>query len=87
MSIHQLILNPKMAGGERGQFDPPPCGFSQNMFLIDRKEGRESENLIINIAICHVFSENFTEIPHIIQKIWRSSPSILTNFSVFFTFF
>ena len=42
-----------------------------------------------NIIISHIFFKNFNEIPQVVQKIWRFSPSILTifiNFSDFLTF-
>ena len=32
-----------------------------------------------NITISHIFPENFTEIPQVIQKIWRTSLSILVS--------
>ena len=35
--------------------------------------------MCFDIIISHAFSENFIEIPQVIQKIWRFSPSILTN--------
>ena len=40
-----------------------------------------------NIIISHIFAENFIEMPQVVQKIWRFSPSILTIFIVFFRFF
>ena len=42
--------------------------------------------MCFNIIISHAFSENLIEIPQVIQKIWRFSPSILTNLC-FFGFF
>ena len=68
-----------------GQFDlPPPCGFYKNMF------SRERVKLwffgTFNIIISHIIPANFTEIPPVIQKIWRFSPSILTIFIAFSDF-
>ena len=42
-----------------------------------------------NIIINHIFPENFIEIPQVVQKVWRFSPSILTifiNFRIFWHF-
>ena len=78
-------------GGEDGemgcQFDPYPCSFSKNV----SSSGRVKPWFFVpfNIIISHIISENFVEIPHVTQKIWRISPLILTifiNFSDFFTF-
>ena len=39
-----------------------------------------------NIIINHIFPENFTEIPQVVQKIWRLSLSILAIFFDFLDF-
>ena len=67
-----MIFNLKKARGS-----VTPCGFSKNMLSRDR----ESFVVTFNFIISHAFSENFNEIPTVIQKIWRFSPSILTNCS------
>ena len=39
------------------------------------------------IIISHIFFETFIEIPHVVQKIGRLSPSMLTIFTDFSDFF
>ena len=46
------------------------------------------ETLVLKglIIISPIFPENFIEIPQVVQKIWRFSPSILTIFTNFLDF-
>ena len=66
----------------------PPAVFPEMCFL---KRERETESgtqfffVAFNIIKSHVFPENFTEIPQVVQKMWRFSLSILTT-SKFFCF-
>ena len=43
--------------------------------------------LVLSIIKSHVFPENFTEIPQVVQKIWRFSLSKLAVFISFYQFF
>ena len=68
------------------QFDPL-CEFFQKRVLW--REGETLLFLTFNIIINLIFPENFIELPQVVRKIWRFSPSILTifiNFSEFLTF-
>ena len=50
-----------------GQFDPPSCFFSKN---VSSKERVKAWFFVtFNIIIRHIFSENFIEIPHVVQKL------------------
>ena len=67
-----------------------PCGFSKN---VSSKERVKLWFFVtFHIIMNHIFSENFIEIPQVVQKLWRFSPSILAifinfhQFSRFFTF-
>ena len=64
-----------------------PYSFSKNSS--SRERVRPCYLVTFNIIISHIFSENFIKIRHIVQKIWRFCPSILTifiEFSDFLTF-
>ena len=57
--------------------------------LIFWKEGEAKVFLWLIIIIRHIFTENFIELPQVVQKIWGFSPSILIifiDFSDFLTF-
>ena len=76
--FHSLSINPKTTGVE---FDSH-CGVFKTVF----------SRLEVNpwflwlLKLWHIFPENFIEIPQVIQKIWRFSLSILTNFINFLNF-
>ena len=74
-------FNLKTAGG--CQFDPP-CAFSKNLSSKERVKPWFFVNF--NIIISYIFPEYFIEIPHVVQKIWRISLSILANFINFHQF-
>ena len=76
-------------GGEEGQFDPP-CGFSKIVFCRNRKKPCFSWDFFFNIPFLipsHIPPESFTEIPSVIQEIWRFYSSILPIFINFLDFF
>ena len=55
---------------EGDQFDTHhSCGFPKNVFF-QRKGGFLVFCDSFNIFISHIFHENFTEIPQLVQKIW-----------------
>ena len=69
---------------------PPPlhCSFLKNVSSIKRV--KPCFFVTFDIILKHIFPENFIEFPLVVQKIWRSSLSILAifiNFSQFFGFF
>ena len=76
----QDILTLKTLGSGRGgvNLTPPPCCFSENVSSIVRV--KPCFFVTINIIISHITVGNFIEIPQVVQKIWRFSQSILTNF-------
>ena len=80
-----LTLNRLEREGRRGggQIDPP-CGFPKNMFSKERVKPWVFGTF--NIIISQIFPGNFIEIPQVLQKIWRYSPSILTIFIDFSDF-
>ena len=50
------------------QFDPPPSyGFSKN--VSSRERMKPCFFVTFNIIIIHIFPENFTESPQVVQKI------------------
>ena len=55
-----------------------PYGFFKN--VSSREKLKPCFFVNFNIIISYNFSENFTEIPQVIQKIWRFSQSIVTIF-------
>ena len=61
----------------RGQFDPAPCCFAETAFFFF---------VTFDIIIGYIFTENFIEIPQVVQKICRFSPSILIIFIIFWIF-
>ena len=64
----------------------PACGFSKT--ASSRERVRSWFFVTFNTIISYIFPENFIEIPLVVQKIRRFSPSILTifiNFSDFLT--
>ena len=71
--------------GNAGQFDPIPLWFFQNVF--SRESVKPCFFLTFNIIISYIFPETFYEIPHIVEKIWRFSPPVLTIFTDFLGFF
>ena len=66
-------FNPKTAWG--GQIYPlplpPPYGFSKS--VSSKESVKPSFFVALNIIIRHIFSENFIEIPQVVQKLWRIS--------------
>ena len=64
--------------------DDLPCAFSKNVSSKERVKPWFFVNF--NIIISYIFPENFIEIPHVVQKIWRISLSILANFINFHQF-
>ena len=66
-------LRGRMVRGD-GEFDSPPCGFSKN--ICSRERMKPWFFVTFNISISHIFSKNFIQIPQVVQKIWRFSPSI-----------
>ena len=66
-------LRGRMVRGD-GEFDSPPCGFSKN--ICSRERMKPWFFVTFNISISHIFPKNFIQIPQVVQKIWRFSPSI-----------
>ena len=63
-----------------------PVAFRKMSFL---ERGWNSVFVTFDIIKSHSFSEKFIEIPQVVQKIWRFSPSMLTvfiNFSYYWHF-
>ena len=90
MFLHQLSLqisrtkidlSLKRLGG--GQLDLS-CSFFKNVF--SRERMKPWFFVTFNIIIIHIFPENLIGISQIVQKIWRTSPSILTIFISFLNF-
>ena len=76
-----FIFNPKMA---EGQF-PFSVDFGE-LYLL--KRGWNPAFFVrLNVILRHIFPEKFIEFPQVIQKIWRTSLSILAHFHHFFGFF
>ena len=50
------------------------------------RAGRDPVIMTCNVSINHIFPKIFIEIPQVIQKMWRFSPSILTIFIDFLDF-
>ena len=75
-----IRLNPKRAG------EPiwPILWLFQN--ASDRERLKPCFFVTFNIIIGCIFLENFIEIPHVVQKIWKFPPSMLTIFIDFFRF-
>ena len=72
--------------GEGVNLNPlPPCGFSKNVSSEERVKSWFF--VTFNIIISHILSENFIEIPQVVQKIWMLSLSILAIFIDFQQFF
>ena len=66
---------------------PSPLRFFRNVF--SRERLKLWFFVTFNIIIGYIFPENFIEIPQVVQKIWRFSPSMLTvfiNFSYYWHF-
>ena len=55
---------------------PSPLRFFRNVF--SRERLKLWFLVTFNIIIGYIFPENFIEIPQVVQKIWRISPSIFT---------
>ena len=61
-----------------------PCGFSKNVSSKEREKA--CFFVAFNNAISHIFPENLTEIPQVVQKLWTISLSILATFINFLDF-
>ena len=84
IKVSDMSINLKLLG-ERGwyQFDTlPPLLVFPKKYLLER-----GPNVTFNIIISHIFPENFIKISQVVQKIWRFSTSILTNFINLWDFF
>ena len=55
----------RWGGGERQE--PPPCGFSKNVF--SEETMKPCFFVTFNIIIPHIFLVNFIEVPHVAQKV------------------
>ena len=80
----KCVLTLKMVDrgvGERGCSIDPSCGFSKKKFCRERMN--HCFFVTFNIIISHIFPENFIKNPHIVQRIWRFFPPILTIFIAF----
>ena len=64
---------------------PPPVVF-RKLYLLNR-EWNHGFFVTFKIIIRYIFSENFIEIPQVVQKLWRISQSILAIFIDFYQFF
>ena len=76
----QDILTLKTLGSGRGgvNLTPPPMLFFRKCIFYSAV--KPCFFVTINIIISHITVGNFIEIPQVVQKIWRFSQSILTNF-------
>ena len=64
---------------------PPPLWFFE---IVSSKQRVKSYFFVtFKIIMKHIFSENFIEIPQVVQKIWRIFLSILAIFINFYHFF
>ena len=74
--------------GRGGEINLTPClpfwFFQKSIFW---REGQILIFVTFNIIISHIFPENFIKISQVVQKIWRFSTSILTNFINLWDFF
>ena len=70
--------------GRGGEINLTPClpfwFFQKSIFW---REGQILIFVTFNIIISHIFPENFIKNPHIVQRIWRFFPPILTIFIAF----
>ena len=73
-----------MLGGRGSQFDCP-CSFSK--IVSSKQKVKPWFFVTFKIIIRHIFPENLTEIPQVVQKLWRIFLSILTFFINFYQFF
>ena len=81
--VLESLFNPKKGCGV--QFDLPLWIFQKYIFW--REDVKPCFFLTFNVFISHIFSENFIQIPPVVQKIWRFSLSIFTIFiDCFFIF-
>ena len=83
----QLTLKRLEGWRERGwgvNLTPPLWFFEKSILWW---EGKTLVFLTVNIIIGHIFTENFIEVPQVVQKIWSISLSILTIFIDFHQFF
>ena len=55
------------------------------MYLLER--GWSAGFFVTFNIISHIFPENFTEVPQVVQEIWRTSPSRSAIFIDFLDFF
>ena len=70
------LLIPKRLG--EGVYLTPHCRLSKN--VSSREEGKPCFIMTFNIILSHIFPENFIEIPHPVQKIWRLFSTIFWIF-------
>ena len=75
-------------GGREVNLTPPlspSCGFSKSVSSKDRE--KPWFFVTFDIILRHIFPENFSEFPQVVQNIWRNSLSILANFHQFSSIF
>ena len=72
-----MTFNPEKTGGGGDKWH---CGSFKTVISRERVK---TWFLWLLISSCHIFLENFIEIPQVVQKIWRFSSFILTVFTNF----